>query len=122
MRVVPRWAAAARERRGLSLVCLLQKASEHKKKKPKKKEKEERPKDKKKPKKKQPPGEEAAEPVENGALADEPLPVRGTSLAPRGPEAPPRPAEASTQGQTRAESRSRVCGPAGGGASVGAGG
>ncbi|XP_044899019.1 AP-3 complex subunit delta-1 isoform X3 [Felis catus] len=50
------------------------KASKHKKKKPKKKEKEERPKDKKKPKKKQPPGEEAAEPVENGALADEPLP------------------------------------------------
>ncbi|XP_044899022.1 AP-3 complex subunit delta-1 isoform X4 [Felis catus] len=51
-----------------------EKASKHKKKKPKKKEKEERPKDKKKPKKKQPPGEEAAEPVENGALADEPLP------------------------------------------------
>ncbi|XP_043441963.1 AP-3 complex subunit delta-1 isoform X3 [Prionailurus bengalensis] len=49
------------------------KASKHKKKKHKK-EKEERPKDKKKPKKKQPPGEEAAEPVENGALADEPLP------------------------------------------------
>uniref|UniRef100_A0A8C8WQN6 AP-3 complex subunit delta-1 n=1 Tax=Panthera leo TaxID=9689 RepID=A0A8C8WQN6_PANLE len=50
-----------------------EKASKHKKKKHKK-EKEERPKDKKKPKKKQPPGEEAAEPVENGALADEPLP------------------------------------------------
>ncbi|XP_053076160.1 AP-3 complex subunit delta-1 isoform X2 [Acinonyx jubatus] len=50
-----------------------EKASKHKKKK-RKKEKEERPKDKKKPKKKQPPGEEAAEPVENGALADEPLP------------------------------------------------
>ncbi|XP_040317574.1 AP-3 complex subunit delta-1 isoform X1 [Herpailurus yagouaroundi] len=49
------------------------KASKHKKKRHKK-EKEERPKDKKKPEKKQPPGEEAAEPVENGALADEPLP------------------------------------------------
>ncbi|XP_040317575.1 AP-3 complex subunit delta-1 isoform X2 [Herpailurus yagouaroundi] len=50
-----------------------EKASKHKKKRHKK-EKEERPKDKKKPEKKQPPGEEAAEPVENGALADEPLP------------------------------------------------
>ncbi|XP_029771729.1 AP-3 complex subunit delta-1 isoform X2 [Suricata suricatta] len=50
-----------------------QKSSKHKKKKHKK-EKEERTKDKKKPKKQQPPGEEAAEPVENGALADEPLP------------------------------------------------
>uniref|UniRef100_A0A673V144 AP-3 complex subunit delta-1 n=1 Tax=Suricata suricatta TaxID=37032 RepID=A0A673V144_SURSU len=50
-----------------------EKSSKHKKKKHKK-EKEERTKDKKKPKKQQPPGEEAAEPVENGALADEPLP------------------------------------------------
>uniref|UniRef100_A0A667G6S0 AP-3 complex subunit delta-1 n=1 Tax=Lynx canadensis TaxID=61383 RepID=A0A667G6S0_LYNCA len=98
VRVVPRWAAAARERRGLSLVSLLQKPSKHKKKKPKK-EKEERAKDKKKPKKQQPPGEEAAEPVENGALADEPLPVRGTSLRPPRAEAGPCPADLRHPGQ-----------------------
>lgn len=102
------------------LISLFQKSSKHKKKKHKK-EKEERPKDKKKSKKKKPPGEEAAEPVENGALDDEPLPVRGTSLAPRRPEAPPRPAEASPQGQSPAEPRSRVCG-AGGQWGLGAGG
>uniref|UniRef100_A0A8C0N0J0 AP-3 complex subunit delta-1 n=2 Tax=Canis lupus familiaris TaxID=9615 RepID=A0A8C0N0J0_CANLF len=49
------------------------KSSKHKKKKHKK-EKEERSKDKKKSKKKKPPGDEAAEPVENGALDEEPLP------------------------------------------------
>uniref|UniRef100_A0A8C0L0T7 AP-3 complex subunit delta-1 n=1 Tax=Canis lupus dingo TaxID=286419 RepID=A0A8C0L0T7_CANLU len=62
------------------LCVLFQKSSKHKKKKHKK-EKEERSKDKKKSKKKKPPGDEAAEPVENGALDEEPLPVRGTSLA-----------------------------------------
>lgn len=54
----------------------LQKPSKHKKKKHKK-DKEERPKDKRKSKKKVPPtDEEAAEPVENGTLDEEPLPVR----------------------------------------------
>ncbi|XP_025716913.1 AP-3 complex subunit delta-1 isoform X1 [Callorhinus ursinus] len=48
------------------------KSSKHKKKKHKK-EKEEKSKDKKKSKKK-PPSDEAAEPVENGALDEEPLP------------------------------------------------
>uniref|UniRef100_A0A452TKH9 AP-3 complex subunit delta-1 n=1 Tax=Ursus maritimus TaxID=29073 RepID=A0A452TKH9_URSMA len=62
------------------LVGLFQKSSKHKKKKHKK-EKEERSKDKKKSKKKKPPSDEAAEPVENGALDEDPLPVRGTSLA-----------------------------------------
>ena len=65
------------------LCVLFQKSSKHKKTKHKK-EKEERSKDKKKSKKKKPPGDEAAEPVENGALDEEPLPVRGTSLASRG--------------------------------------
>uniref|UniRef100_A0A452TKZ5 AP-3 complex subunit delta-1 n=1 Tax=Ursus maritimus TaxID=29073 RepID=A0A452TKZ5_URSMA len=67
------------------LVGLFQKSSKHKKKKHKK-EKEERSKDKKKSKKKKPPSDEAAEPVENGALDEDPLPVRGTSLASHGPE------------------------------------
>uniref|UniRef100_A0A4W2G2M4 AP-3 complex subunit delta-1 n=1 Tax=Bos indicus x Bos taurus TaxID=30522 RepID=A0A4W2G2M4_BOBOX len=50
------------------------KPSKHKKKKHKK-DKEERPKDKRKSKKKVPPAdEEAAEPVENGTLEEEPLP------------------------------------------------
>ncbi|XP_040485611.1 AP-3 complex subunit delta-1 isoform X4 [Ursus maritimus] len=49
------------------------KSSKHKKKKHKK-EKEERSKDKKKSKKKKPPSDEAAEPVENGALDEDPLP------------------------------------------------
>lgn len=49
------------------------KSPKHKKKKHRK-EKEERSKDKKKSKKQPPPGEEAAEPVENGALDEEPLP------------------------------------------------
>uniref|UniRef100_A0A452SRB4 AP-3 complex subunit delta-1 n=1 Tax=Ursus americanus TaxID=9643 RepID=A0A452SRB4_URSAM len=62
------------------LVGLFQKSSKHRKKKHKK-EKEERSKDKKKSKKKKPPSDEAAEPVENGALDEDPLPVRGTSLA-----------------------------------------
>uniref|UniRef100_A0A8C0KZY7 AP-3 complex subunit delta n=1 Tax=Canis lupus dingo TaxID=286419 RepID=A0A8C0KZY7_CANLU len=56
------------------LCVLFQKSSKHKKKKHKK-EKEERSKDKKKSKKKKPPGDEAAEPVENGALDEEPLPA-----------------------------------------------
>uniref|UniRef100_A0A452SRB9 AP-3 complex subunit delta n=1 Tax=Ursus americanus TaxID=9643 RepID=A0A452SRB9_URSAM len=67
------------------LVGLFQKSSKHRKKKHKK-EKEERSKDKKKSKKKKPPSDEAAEPVENGALDEDPLPVRGTSLASHGPE------------------------------------
>ncbi|XP_022381135.1 AP-3 complex subunit delta-1 isoform X2 [Enhydra lutris kenyoni] len=49
------------------------KPSKHKKKKHKK-EKEERSKDKKKPKKKKPASDGAAEPVENGALDEDPLP------------------------------------------------
>ncbi|XP_045656074.1 AP-3 complex subunit delta-1 [Ursus americanus] len=49
------------------------KSSKHRKKKHKK-EKEERSKDKKKSKKKKPPSDEAAEPVENGALDEDPLP------------------------------------------------
>lgn len=52
---------------------MFQKPSKHKKKKHKK-EKEERSKDKKKPKKKKPASDGAAEPVENGALDEDPLP------------------------------------------------
>ncbi|KAB0359769.1 hypothetical protein FD754_003925 [Muntiacus muntjak] len=52
---------------------LEKKPSKHKKKKHKK-DKEERPKEKRKSKKKVPPTDEAAEPVENGTLDEEPLP------------------------------------------------
>ncbi|XP_021561265.1 AP-3 complex subunit delta-1 isoform X3 [Neomonachus schauinslandi] len=51
-----------------------EKKSSKRKKKKHKKEKEERSKDKKKSKKKKPPSDKAAEPVENGALDEEPLP------------------------------------------------
>ncbi|EFB22865.1 hypothetical protein PANDA_015532, partial [Ailuropoda melanoleuca] len=51
-----------------------EKKSSKRKKKQHKKEKEERSKDKKKSKKKKPPSDEAAEPVENGALDEDPLP------------------------------------------------
>uniref|UniRef100_A0A8C4N1N7 AP-3 complex subunit delta-1 n=1 Tax=Equus asinus asinus TaxID=83772 RepID=A0A8C4N1N7_EQUAS len=54
------------------------KPSKHKKKKHRK-EQEERSADRKKSKKNQPAGGGAAEPVENGSLDEEPLPVRGTS-------------------------------------------
>lgn len=77
---------------------LFQKPSKHKKKKHKK-EKEERSKDKKKPKKKKSASDGAAEPVENGALDEDPLPVRGTALASRGAGAPRSWAEARSRGQ-----------------------
>ncbi|XP_020939856.1 AP-3 complex subunit delta-1 isoform X2 [Sus scrofa] len=51
-----------------------EKKTSKEKKKKHKKDKEERPKDKKKSKKKTPPREGVAEPVENGALDEEPLP------------------------------------------------
>lgn len=63
------------EPRADSSLFPLQKPSKHKKKKHKK-DKEERPKDKRKSKKVLPTDEEAAEPVENGTLDEEPLPVR----------------------------------------------
>lgn len=67
---------SSEERRADSSLLPLQKPSKHKKKKHKK-DKEERLKDKRKSKKKVPPtDEEAAEPVENGTLDEEPLPVR----------------------------------------------
>ena len=67
---------SSEECRADSSLFPLQKPSKHKKKKHKK-EKEERPKDKRKSKKKVPPVDgEAAEPVENGTLDEEPLPVR----------------------------------------------
>lgn len=113
---LPCWAPPAGEVRvNPHLLFWFQKSSKRKKKKHKK-EKEERSKDKKKKsKKKQPPSDEAAEPVENGALDEEPLPVRGTSLASRGP------AKASARGESPAGSRSCVPGPAGSGASARAG-
>lgn len=95
---------------------LFQKPSKHKKKQ-RKKEKEERAKDKKKPKKQQPAGGGAAEPVENGALDEDPLPVRGAALAARGsgaPHGPPGP-------RCRRRAGPRL-GAAGSEASVGAGG
>lgn len=65
---------SSEECRADSSLFPLQKPSKHKKKKHKK-DKEERPKDKRKSKKKVPPAdEEAAEPVENGTLEEEPLP------------------------------------------------
>ena len=67
---------SSEECRADSSLFPLQKPSKHKKNKHKK-DKEERPKDKRKSKKKVPPAdEEAAEPVENGTLEEEPLPVR----------------------------------------------
>uniref|UniRef100_A0AC11CFC4 Adaptor related protein complex 3 subunit delta 1 n=1 Tax=Ovis aries TaxID=9940 RepID=A0AC11CFC4_SHEEP len=63
-----------KEREKKKKVEKVEKPSKHKKKKHKK-DKEERPKDKRKSKKKVPPtDEEAAEPVENGTLDEEPLP------------------------------------------------
>lgn len=66
------------EKFGIDPNFCLQKPAKHKKKKHKK---EEKPKDKKKSKKKPPVNDGVEEPLENGALNEEPLPVRGTSLA-----------------------------------------